>query len=262
MLETVTAIRFDRVMSSGRTSPCLMGCFRNDGIEVEVVVKLKAGCGNSTRPLLNEAVAAMLAAELGLPVPEPFVVNIEREFAEVIPDPKARSLAKQSIGPNFGSKKLPDGFVTIPRDLKWKKPLLKAAAEILAFDVFIENSDRRVDNPNLLWNGKTFAIYDHELAFAFDKLLFWKPPWEQGAIRQYPLTNHVLCTALRGKNPDFSRFLETLKSLRANRLREYGQALPSEWIGDSVALFRILGYIEELGTHASEAIDQLEGALR
>jgi hypothetical protein len=40
MLEMVTATRFDRRMTNGKTKPCLMACDCDDGAEVEVVVKL------------------------------------------------------------------------------------------------------------------------------------------------------------------------------------------------------------------------------
>ena len=46
------------------------------------------------------------------------------------------------------------------------------AAEILAFDTFIANPDRTVENPNCQSNGREFAIFDHELAFRMEGILF------------------------------------------------------------------------------------------
>lgn len=71
MLDRVTATRFDRPMAVGRTGPCLMGCTKEDGTEEEVVVKLIGGCDTKERALVTEAITAMLAADLDLPVPEP-----------------------------------------------------------------------------------------------------------------------------------------------------------------------------------------------
>ncbi len=164
MLEPVTAIRFDKPMKVGRTGPCLMGCIREDGTDEEVVVKFRAGCDMKERSLVAEALAALLAADLDLPIPEPFIVRIDPAFAAIIPDADARVKAEASIGWNFGSKRLPSGFSTIPKDQPVPSRLIDEAAEILAFDTFIANSDRTVDNPNCQSNGKQLAIFDHELA--------------------------------------------------------------------------------------------------
>ena len=157
-------MRFDKPMRVGRTGPCLMECVREDGATEEVVVKLRAGCDMKERSLVAEALAALLAADLDLPIPEPFIVRIDPAFAAIIPDADARVKAEASIGWNFGSKRLPSGFSTIPKDQPVPSRLIDEAAEILAFDTFIANSDRTVDNPNCQSNGKQLAIFDHELA--------------------------------------------------------------------------------------------------
>jgi hypothetical protein len=56
MLELLTAIRFERVMGSGRTRPCLLGCQNEAGEEVEVVTKLRGQPQLMPGGLLAEAI--------------------------------------------------------------------------------------------------------------------------------------------------------------------------------------------------------------
>jgi hypothetical protein len=55
MLAPLTAIRFHRSMSVGRTGPCLLGCVSDDGGDLEVVVKFSAGCEMKERSLMVSA---------------------------------------------------------------------------------------------------------------------------------------------------------------------------------------------------------------
>ena len=74
MLTPVTATTFHRPMGVGKTAPSLVTCVSADGSEVELVVKFAGGCEAGIGSLLREAVAALMAADLDLPVPEPFLV--------------------------------------------------------------------------------------------------------------------------------------------------------------------------------------------
>jgi hypothetical protein len=77
VLEAVTAVRFDGRVRSGKAKPCRLACQTVSGDEVEVVAKLSAGCERGVAALVSEAVTAVLAADLGLPVPEPSLVTVE-----------------------------------------------------------------------------------------------------------------------------------------------------------------------------------------
>ncbi len=265
MLTPVTAIRFDQSLARGRTKPCLLACVRVDGTEVEVVAKFAAGCEMRHRSLVAEAVASMLAADLDLPTPEPFLVKIDAEFAATIPNAASRKHAYDSLGWNFGSKKLPPGFTTFPVDRPLPRSLLPVAAEVLAFDTFIANPDRTVANPNCLYKGQELAIFDHELAFLMGATIGWRPPWERGAIcfpKGIPPQNrHLFLEQLRGKPTDLSRLTGAFEAIADERIAEYRSVLPQQWIGDGVAVDRILGYIWELRERIGDAVKELIGAL-
>lgn len=261
MLNRVTAVRFDRPAASGRTKPCVAGCVSESGEEVDVILKFAAGCDMKGRSLMVEAIAAMLAADLGLPVPEPFLVEVDHAFAGSIPDHGAKTLAQASLGWNFGSRKLPAGYSIYPAGKSLPRELLPTAAEIIAFDTFIVNPDRTVANPNLLFNGRSLAIYDHELALLTEGLLGWKPPWEPESIRFKP-GSHVLLEEVRGKPLDMRRLSGAFEAISPDRLKEYRQELPAAWLDDGAAAEGILAYLGRLRDNIRQATQELVGGLQ
>jgi hypothetical protein len=90
--------RIDRPAAQGRTGPVLAAIETEDGEEVEVFAKLSAGCDQGVVNLAREAIAACLAADLGLPVPRPWLVEVPwwpmprwpTNFAAAYPSPSAR----------------------------------------------------------------------------------------------------------------------------------------------------------------------------
>ena len=113
VLEFVEANRFDRAMAKGRTSPLLLAGERRDGSEVELVAKFSAGNGLGVDGLAREAIGAMLAIDLDLATPEPYLVRIGVEFVKQVITTSATSgaLLKNSVPVGFGSRRLPNGYV-------------------------------------------------------------------------------------------------------------------------------------------------------
>lgn len=265
MLSRVTASRYHDSVRTGRTKPCFLGCTQSDGTEVELIVKL-SGPEMSIRSQMTEALAAMIAADLDLPVPEPFLVDVDADFVATIVDPVVRTRAACSLGWNFGSKKLPPGFATIPVERQIPQPLLQTAAEILAFDTFFCNPDRTVANPNCLTNGRTLAIFDHELAFRGDVILGWSPPWHAGGVLLPkglpPQTRHVFLEQLRGVPVDLERFTGAFDVFTTERLQQYREVLPEEWVGDGQVINAMLDYVRALRQNITTSVANLRGALQ
>jgi hypothetical protein len=266
MLSTVTAIRFEKAVDTGRTRPGIFTCEDGDGNETELVLKFSAGCDLRERALVTEVLAALLAADLDLPVPEPFVVRVDSDLAATIPDHAIRERAERSLGWNFGSKKLPPGFSTVPVERPVPNALMSVACEVLAFDTFIANPDRTVANPNCLSNGRGFAIIDHEAAFFTEGIIGWKPPWDAGGIHLPkglpPRSRHLFLEALRGESVELERLAGAFDLLTPARLAEYRTALPPAWIEKTPATDGILEYIQELKDHVEPAIQNLKEALK
>ncbi len=235
MLKKVLASRLERKMTNGRTAPCLITCedCEQAGEDVELVVKFSAGCFEREKNLIREAVAAMLAADIGLPVPEPFLVEVDDAFLSSIADPVLHANIANSSRIAFGLKRLPSGFMVWAQDGMVPSALAEAAAEVLIFDAIIVNSDRRPQNPNCLFNGKEIAIFDHELSLAPDQVLFWKAPWIEGGFDAICQENaHIFAPRFLETMPkNLDRFVAAWKQLPSERFELYCQALPLEWNG-------------------------------
>jgi hypothetical protein len=258
MLSQVTAIRFDSRVQSGRTVPCRLTCGAADGTEVEVVAKLSDGCDRKVTALVMEAIAAMLAADLGLPVPEPFLVTMEPEFIAGIPDPNVAAMARHSSPIAFGSKHLPPGYTSWPVGKTIPKDAIATAAEIFAFDALAVNSDRRPENPNCLFNGSNLAIYDHEMAFFKEGIIFWQPPWVIGSLESYKQTKcHLFSEQLCGKEVNLDRFAGAWLTVTDERLAAYRAALPDEWNSAGQHADQALLYIGQVRDNIEAALQEV-----
>lgn len=256
------AASFQRVMSSGRTRPCLMLCKDDAGVDYEVVVKLSAGMELRTTGLTCELMAAMLADDLDLPVPKPFVVEIEPGFHRAVGSPEISRLLENSVGLNFGSQRLPSGVVQWPKDKLVPAQLQPLAAEIFGFDVLTQNPDRRRDNPNLLWGGEDVHMYDHEQAFSFlAGVIGWKAPWTGEQLDFY--RNHVFFQQLKGSTPNWDRLSGAVEALTDGRLTEYIAAVPNEWrTTTESAADRIAGYLRDARQHRAKLFNAIKHLLR
>ena len=263
MLEKVEATRFDRIMTKGRTTPLMMAAEFRDGRIVELVGKFSQGGQIGANGLAREAISAMLAADLGLPVPHPLLVTISDAFIETVPDQQAATLLRQSLRVGFGSSKLPNGYVIWPEGNSVPKGLLVQAAEIFAFDALIQNGDRHPQNPNLQFKGQEIAIYDHELAFIWEEVLFWKPPWEPGGLDNIAQpSKHVFFTAIKGQVIDFSRFVGAWEAISDARLAQYQAALPVQWNAAADTIGKVLGLVRKLRDNIRPSMMEMQKVLR
>lgn len=262
MLDLITAVRFNARVSSGRTVPCRLTCERTNSEEVEVVAKLSAGCDRGVASLSIEAISAMLAADLDLPVPEPYLIMLEPEFITALPDPQVAELARRSSLVAFGSKHLPPGYTSWPEGKSIPREAVATAVEIFAFDALIANPDRRRENPNCLFNGAALAIYDHELAFFTDAIIGWQPPWVIGSLEilRQP-GSHLFSEQLRGKALNLDRFAGAWLAISDARLGEYRAAMPQTWNSADAQVDKALRHIAELRDNIDPALNEVRRVL-
>jgi hypothetical protein len=236
-----------RAMSSGRTKPCLMLCTDDAGNTCEAVIKWRGGKEMSERGLVCELMTAMLAIDLDLPVPKPFIVEVAPNFNVGENKPELSAIARQSAGLNFGCERLPSGAATWPKDKPIPVLLRPLGAEVFAFDVMIQNPDRRRESPNgpnLLWAEDEIYLYDHEQAFSFLMgVIGWQPPWTGGGTEF--CRNHVFFQQLTGIPHNFDRLSGALQALTDARLKEYVDAVPYEWRSNNDAADRIAEYLQQ-----------------
>lgn len=261
MFERIEAVRFDRKMSVGRTKPLLL-VGELDEAEVEVVGKFSRGC--SVEGLVREAVSAMFGSDLGLPVPAPYLIQLTDTFIDTIPDTDVATMLRQSDRFGFGSQRLPPSFGGwVNPGGNMPAPQEQEALEILAFDCWSTNADRRIANPNLLTDGNRFAIFDHELALMTDLNLFWKAPWIVNALEDaQPPNEHIFFAHLRGRKNYATNALQArLGALSDDRIAAYFTALPASWCSDATAIASMRSFIMSLRDNLVLADGELKRAL-
>jgi hypothetical protein len=245
MFRTVAAMRFVKVMGTGRTKPCLIECEDDDGNKFELVVKYSSMMMEGVKNLTREAIVAMLAADLDLPVAEPFLVELSPEFVSTVTDPAIRGALAESCPLAFGSA-LQTGFSVWPKDQNVTSALTQTAAEIIVFDQIITNVDRRPVNPNCLVAGAQLLMIDHELSF--QRVLFWKEPWVDGGLTgMNTREHHIFAGPYYETLPtELERFASAWEGLTPEQFDSYRNTLPDSWVYDDAHVNEILSYLRDV----------------
>ncbi|MBW3633025.1 MAG: aminotransferase class I and II [Chloroflexi bacterium] len=156
-LRTVRALRYVTPLREGGSLPAIMEA-DDDGL---YVVKFH-GAGQGPKALVAELIAAGIGRALGLPVPEPVLVELDPALGMAEPDPEIQDLLERSAGLNVGLDYLP-GSLPIGSPLgSGVSPEL--AADVVWFDAFLTNVDRTPRNPNLLLWHRQLWLIDHGAA--------------------------------------------------------------------------------------------------
>ncbi|MBK7539591.1 MAG: aminotransferase class I and II [Myxococcales bacterium] len=182
-MREVTAVRFVLPLREGGSLPALV-----EGDDGALWVAKLRGAGQGAGALLSELVAGVLAAAVGLPMPELVYLTLPPRFGVTEGDPEIHALLSASLGDNVGMAFLP---AAIGYDPAARGPVsAELAARVLAFDVLLGNVDRTFRNPNLVWSGGELWLIDHGAA------LYWQHAWDgglTGAAAPLPrLREHVL----------------------------------------------------------------------
>lgn len=246
MFHTVVATRFIRRMTNGRTVPCLIECEDENGNKYELVVKFSANMFEKEKNLAIEAIVAMLASDLCLPVAEPFLVELDSAFVDRIAEQNIKDVMQKSCSFAFGSRHVKH-YVSWIKNQKIKAEATQMASEILLFDAIIRNADRLPANPNCLFLGNSLFIFDHELALG--KLLFWQEPWKENSLKDLADgEKHIFAKPYFEKRPsDFDRFIDAWSVLTDKRLEEYKNTLPANWVvGNEQAIDEMMVYFKQV----------------
>jgi hypothetical protein len=209
--------------------------------------------------LVCELLASCLATHFGIAVPEPALVMIEHDFAELVAlaEQKKAGHLRKSVGLNFGSRQLSD-VTAWPVDKAIPEAMWQAAVNVFAFDALVQNPDRRFSNQNLFTRGDTLFVFDHELAFSF--LLDIAPsrtPWRLD--RQAYLTDHVFYRQLRSKPIDLKGFVHALRDLPGRHLDATLAEVPSEWNNEDLG--KIERHLRAVSNHAGEFAEEIRKRL-
>jgi hypothetical protein len=236
------------------------------GEQLDVFLKPSARPEVGIEGMANELLAACVAGHLELPVCEPIAVRMSPEWIGSIQDVGLQQTLTRSCPIAFGSVAAGSGWRAWTEDDRIIGERRAAALGIFAFDMFSENRDRVVSNPNLLIRGDSFRIIDHELCFRIRQCLFPKPePWQLGYLQgatQHGPSGHVFGALLRG-----DRYLEygplrlAWTSLSDDALSDYGASIPNEWASATNAVEDALTHLRAVRDRIDECLAEVERAL-
>lgn len=261
-LASTRAVEFVELLQSGRNRPGIFRCENEDGTSAgDYVVKLGGSLQADTSAFGFEALGSALAQRLGINTPNAAVIVIDEELARAVDltAPGIAGVIRRSIGANFGSQFL-TGMRTFAIGETIPSALRQQALNIFAFDVLIQNPDRRASNPNLLVGSSRYYVIDHELAFSFmfDIGSAARRPWE---IASLPfLRDHVFYARLKRLSQSISAFSEALSSITEPEIDTMMEEIPVEWRGNG--LRKIKDHLLVVRDHADDFCDQVMGALQ
>lgn len=183
----VQVLRYVTPLREGGSLPAIVEA-DDDGM---YVVKFR-GAGQGPKALFAELIAASLGRALGLPVPEPVLVDLDLALGLAEPDPEIQGLLERSAGLNMGLDYLPGSLPLGVADTAGISHDL--AADVVWFDAFLQNVDRTPRNPNLLLWHRNLWLIDHGAA------LYTQHSWSNdvealvaGAGGRFPaIRDHVL----------------------------------------------------------------------
>lgn len=228
-----------------------------------MVAKLSASCDRSVTSLAMEAIAATLAGDLALPVPQPYIVSLAPEWIETINDAEWLATARRSAAVAFGSRTVGAGYSDWIVGMVLGGAVTQTAAEIFVFDALIDNPDRRDGNANCLVRGDEIRIIDHELAFPDNSMIIgWRPPWSIGGLHHLETPGaHIFRRVLKGSDVDWDVIKGKWQSLSDGKLADYGGVIPPEWAGATPAVASAVTTIKNARDHIDECITEIRRVL-
>lgn len=266
MIRLATAVRYYGTVSAeaGRNRPLRVAVQTEDDEIHDAFLKPSARREVGIAGMAVEAVAAMLAGDLRLPVCEPFLVRITSPFVEAVADPEAASTLEASCPIAFASKAAGSQWAPWTSEERILSDRLPMALAITAFDAFTENIDRGPSGkPNLFVRGDQFRIFDHELALRVRGLFPPATPWKAGYLTKLTQAGgHVLARKLKGsKELDFRVIEETWRTLSDERLDAYLTALPGAWAEAFPTIEAAINHLKNVRDRIVECIAELSRAL-
>ena len=228
MLQRYDAVRFIKVLESGRTQPLLLECecvSEDDHSRKTFVVKAPGLPEVEDFGLFSELFSYLLAEELEIETPHAALIDLSEEFVEIVnPILRKWNLAVES-GVGFGSEYMGPGFVAASGTEFLNPEELAGALQLFSFDLLIQNPDRIPNNPNCAYKDGNYIAFDFNLAFSFLLLIGnANEPWEFS--KHQIAEEHLFYSSLRRKVLDYKPFIAKLEKLSGARVEEMLDLVP------------------------------------
>lgn len=261
MLRRASAVRFSRISDGGRNRPLIATVETTDGVEQDVYMKPSERPNLGVSGLVSEYMAACAAVDLGLPIPEAFLVEIDEIFIRSIPDVNVQALLLDGSRLAFGSKIDGGGWRDWGEGDRLSTDQRLVALKILVFDMLTGNQDRLGNPSNVLIRNGELRIIDHELAFRY--AIGSHEPWRLGACQALRHGNqgHVFAPALAGKPLDFFAVRADWSRLTSARIMSYVTALPPEWGARRDVAEGAAGLLSQAVERIDECLAEIQRAL-
>ena len=245
MVTRLRPVEFQQKAPTGKTEPAFLLCENSEGHEIAVLAKLSSKSERGLAGLAMEVLVACLAADLNLPVPEPFLLELDPDWIESIKPINAEWAAWAGAGSPlaFASRRLPEGYSTWIPGAALSSAAADLAAGALLLDAIMKNADRRPENPNCLKRGDSLVLIDHELCFP-QFLLGVGDAWAIGGLQSLSTPGwHIFRDALQGKDVDWHAASNAWGALSDALLDGYAGFIPEEW---EAAMPTIQGAIDRI----------------
>jgi hypothetical protein len=248
-MERVIGTRYVVPLREGGSLPAVVETVQTDGSTAggAFVVKFQ-GAGQGAKALIAEVLVAGLAQAVGLPVPEPAIVELEEGFGNAEPDPEIQDILRGSVGENFGLAYLSGALAYDPgADHDIGDDL---AAGIVWLDALTTNVDRTARNTNMLrWQNRLWLI-DHGASLYVHHR--WEG-WESRIQSPFPqIKDHVLL-GLAGDLEEVDALLRPM--LSDDVLRSIVNDVPDAWLGDEELFPTVEDHRAAYVTYLSERLN-------
>jgi hypothetical protein len=230
-LERLEAQILHRRASNGKGGAVFVSA-GSETTQADCVLKFSSRLIQAPVPHLLEWVGHAFGRAIGIDVGVSYAVDISSEFAGAIADATIRGEAMASIGLHYASRVEVGMTQPIP-GLLLTPTLRERASELLAFDLFIHNFDRRVGNPNVLIGRDRVFAFDHGDAFAYVYPMIGAPDPATDPLLN-TIERHVFGLMLRRKLADLSDFRQRVASLGDSEIQAILDATPAEWKSGSL----------------------------
>lgn len=227
MLPVLNAISFVRQFKKhSRTQPWVVLANDNDSAPQSFVVKLYTREENELRnAVAKEVFCNVIAGHLGLARPEAALIDFySNDFMSILDHDELQTINMKDYRIKFATR-LIQNHTQFPEQMNHQFLMQFTKIDsIFAFDNFVMNTDRNLGKPNVLINGRTIMLIDHEYTLDITQKVL--DEFDAGTWA-YKCVKHILYDFLisRYRTHFFDEFAETLASFNPDVLDPYADQL-------------------------------------
>lgn len=259
-MDLINASRIATPINNGSTKPYYIICENGDTYAVKFQQNPQG-----IKAIINEYICSELAKILFLPIPEPALINITKEFLDVFGE-KLSNFIGETIQPglHFGTKKIKKVFTITSTKMIEEAVNLNVISELFIFDLFICNKDRDSNGGNLLFDkGKNeIVILDH--THVFDLGTIWSASQLNIRIgKPFEILNpdgfvyKKLIPYIEGRNP-FDTILDKLTRMTKEQVWHIINNVPEEWLLNDEEKESLLSYLLDRKDRINETLPLLQ----